>query len=190
MTIAHELSSAQLGIVPADELLKVFQRLFKAPTELARTLDKRKEAPSGSHQILFTDVAENLDPSFFITYITSGTGDGLEATKGQIRKELHLVPKVVFAVEEFELAVRKMSKKHSLDLERYLKRRSARDFKINRHTVLRKISEKTRSSKGGKSKRKRARAEDSEETEDDSGGDDEGDGDEPGHSRNVPLLEP
>jgi hypothetical protein len=60
----------------------------------------------------------------------SSSADALGVSSARVVKEAKIVPALIFQLERFEAAVVKLSKTSGRDLLRFMKRATARDFKI------------------------------------------------------------
>jgi hypothetical protein len=58
-----------------------------------------------------------------------------QISKFKLLRERKLIPQVVFQIEHFELAVIRFSKVTKTDIDKYLRRATARDFKFDVHEV-------------------------------------------------------
>jgi len=77
-------------------------------------------------------VAQRLTPTAYDFIGTfSQTAEESKASKNALNKESKLIPSLIFAIEQYEAVLIKLSKTTRMELMQYQKRSIVRDFKID-----------------------------------------------------------
>ncbi|CAG8499966.1 11646_t:CDS:10 [Paraglomus brasilianum] len=145
------LERASLPISSAEHLIKCLIKTYK----VLATLTKHMIATGGDTPSHFVDIikltGDQLTENFYTLLMafgqlnsggrqTSNNGKGKsKTTKARIARESKLVPSAVFTHEQFEKSILQLSKKSKTNLMQYMKRSTARDFRIK----VKKIDEVT-----------------------------------------------
>ncbi|CAG8554981.1 4990_t:CDS:10 [Paraglomus occultum] len=136
------LERACLPISSAEHLIKCLIKTYK----VLATLTKHMITTGGDTPSQFVDIikltGDQLTENFYTLLMAFGqlNSDGRQksnngkgkskTTKARIARESKLVPNAVFTHEQFEKSILQLSKKSKTNLMQYMKRSTARDFRI------------------------------------------------------------
>ena len=70
-------------------------------------------------------------------------------TEARVKREAAMVPKLIQEMEKFEQVAVKLSKKSEVDLLQYMKKATARDFRINKDQLVKAAQKKEREEEEG-----------------------------------------
>lgn len=155
-SVVRLLLKSQIEGAPAQALLRSCTTLFKQLEAVFRAI----KSPSKRMELLLSHVCgeTGVTVSMYGLLGFSSSSDAMGASSARVIKEAKIVPALIFQLERFEAAVVKLSKSSGRDLLRFMKRATARDFKIQAEEVvnaIRKAEEDAGDEGTKKSRRKR-----------------------------------
>jgi hypothetical protein len=155
-SVVRLLLKSQIEGAPAQALLRSCTTLFKQLEAIFRVI----KAPSKRMELLLSHVCgeTGVTVSMYGLLGFSSSSDAMGESSARVLKEAKIVPALIFQLERFEAAVVKLSKSSGRDLLRFMKRATARDFKIQAEEVvnaIRKAEEHAGDDGAKKSRRKR-----------------------------------
>lgn len=116
---------------------RVILKAFKIFTCAAQVIIKSRRVPSQHFQKLVHNVSKNLTSGFYemLSYQQKYAVD--DDSSATINREKFLVPNIIYQVEQFEHYVIKLSQQSKIDMTRWLKRSTSRDFRIDANELAR-----------------------------------------------------
>ncbi|KAI9024281.1 FANCI solenoid 4-domain-containing protein [Phycomyces nitens] len=160
LSITSELTKTVLVGIPAENLIKVLSKTYKALLALVKykisNLDEITDDYVAVIAMAGTGVTEKMYRFLTIygqyqddTLAQNGRkkGKGKEPSnareKAKIVRESKIIPNLIFVVEQFERHLIQLSRKSKKDLMQYMKRSTSRDFKIKADIVEEATTEDT-----------------------------------------------
>eukprot|EP00466_Bigelowiella_natans_P015937 jgi/Bigna1/127552/aug1.4_g2260 len=115
-----------------QELLKVLTKMFKLVTNGCKLLTKTKKKPSSKFRKLIQVTCKQLTVKVypFILFEQQMNGEDASDTKSKIAKESRVIPGLIFQLEQFEKCLFQLARNSKVDLTRWMKHSTARDFRI------------------------------------------------------------
>eukprot|EP00808_Paulinella_micropora_P005410 g24920.t1 len=177
VSILGNYCQTQLSNKAADAFLKVAVLVYKTLETTTKLVLQCKHEPPDKFQRLVQHTADDLNQHVypFIEYLQNLRSNTEKATKAAIRKELSVIPNLIFRIERFEQSIQKLSQFSKVDLARHFKISTSRDFRLETATASRLIKEaqdqdeERAGGKKKKKKRKKGEEKEEEEQEDDDG---------------------
>lgn len=119
----------------AEQLIPLLVSGLKLVTTAALTIQRSKRLPSLRFQELIHQIAKSFEPHVYsmLTFLQdsdSGAAVSKSSSKARIRREARQIPLLVEACERFDLAIIKLSNSSKIDMARWLRRSTARDFRL------------------------------------------------------------
>jgi Fanconi anemia group I protein len=119
----------------AESLLRCLSHAFKLLVASCRLVQTTKRHPSKKFIRLIEFAGTKFTPPLYalLTHLqnTDAMDDAEQTTKTKIVRESKLIPSLIFNIETFDLAVIRLDKLCKSDLTKFLRRATARDFKID-----------------------------------------------------------
>jgi Fanconi anemia group I protein len=181
LRVLLSISKCSISAGPAAEsLLRCLSHAFKLLVASCRLVQTTKRHPSKKFIRLIEFAGTKFTPPLYglLTHLqnTEAMDDVEQTTKTKIIRESKLIPSLIFNIETFDLAVIRLDKLCKSDLTKFLRRATARDFKIDDKLVKADpVKKKPEGSKKATVKRKQKVKEedDDDEAEEDVGDEDE-----------------
>jgi len=131
--VLHLLTCTRFTGAISESLLRLLGKAYRIFAEAVKMAARERLVPGSEIQQFVQIVATRLSVSLYglINFLNGQANEGSrEDTKSKINRERSLVPNIVFCVERFEHFVIKLSGSSKVDLARWLKISTARDFRI------------------------------------------------------------
>eukprot|EP00455_Lapot_gusevi_P015226 TRINITY_DN1768_c0_g2_i1.p1 TRINITY_DN1768_c0_g2~~TRINITY_DN1768_c0_g2_i1.p1 ORF type:complete len:275 (-),score=77.31 TRINITY_DN1768_c0_g2_i1:165-989(-) len=133
LNILDQVTGSQITGPPSELLLRMLATCYKTLVNTTKMLLASKKYPSKKYLRLVEFSCKNLTRHVYalILHLQSNQAGDAEATKFKIVRERRLIPNLIFQLEQHEHMMIKLSKITKVDLSRWMKRSTARDFRIN-----------------------------------------------------------
>eukprot|EP01043_Picozoa_sp_COSAG02_P033631 COSAG02_NODE_2304_length_9182_cov_12.195530_8_plen_1649_part_00 len=118
-----------------EQILKQVVKLYKELKAATKLLFTVKVAPPKSFKLLVKHAHQRVASNVY-SLLQNLNAEGSVATEGVAKKELALVPNLVFCMEDLEKELIKYGKQCKENLMRGHKRSTVRDFKILDHKII------------------------------------------------------
>ena len=130
--VLNTLAVTKIDRPGVEEFFKVTTRVYKLVGMACKLLIRKKSRPSDKFQRLIQVTAKELTVNIypFILFQQQLDGQHLDETKAKIGREGRIIPNLIYAVEQVERLVIKLSKQSKMNLAQFLKHSTARDFRI------------------------------------------------------------
>ncbi|KAI8381247.1 FANCI solenoid 4-domain-containing protein [Radiomyces spectabilis] len=145
LTVVSELTKAVLSGTFAENLIKVLSKIYKMLAAFVKYKLLNPKMISKEFSLLIMMAGEGVTDKMYKFLTVHGqrqdeVGSGgrkkgkkivSAKEKAKVLREAKMIPHLIFLVEHFERHLIQLTRKSKVDLMQYMKRSTARDFKIN-----------------------------------------------------------